>query len=56
VDVGGALLALALVVFLWTVRASPVRASWLLRGYQLVIAIVLVSVPIGSLLAHMRAS
>jgi hypothetical protein len=56
VDGGGALLALALVVFLRAVRTPRVNAGWLLRSYQLVIVIVLVSVPIGLLLAHTRAT
>ncbi|MFC5992595.1 hypothetical protein ACFQE5_00020 [Pseudonocardia hispaniensis] len=60
VDVGGVLLVVALALFVHRVRADAVpRAAglnrWLLRGYRLLVLIVLVSIPIGLVLARLRS-
>ncbi len=47
VDLGGVLLAVSLVLFLLGVRGHAGQKRWLLYGYRLLIAIVLVSIPIG---------
>jgi len=47
VDLGGVLLAVSLVLFLLGVRGHAGQNRWLLYGYRLLIAIVLVSIPIG---------
>lgn len=47
VDLGGVLLAISLVLFLLGVRGHPGQKRWLLYAYRLLIAIVLVSIPIG---------
>ena len=53
---GGALLALALVSLFRGVGGASVRASWAVNLYRALIAIVLVNIPIGLVLAHLRAS
>ncbi len=53
VDVGGALLILALVLLLAAVRGAG-RTGWLLAVYRGVAAIVLVSIPVGLMLAELR--
>lgn len=55
-DAGGALLALALVLLFRAVGGAGVRAGWPVNLYRALIAIVLVSIPIGLVLAHLRAS
>ncbi|GEL16365.1 hypothetical protein [Pseudonocardia asaccharolytica] len=59
VDVGGGLLVVTLALFVHSVRgAAPRRTGldrWLLRGYRLLVLIVLVSVPVGLLLARLRS-
>lgn len=52
VDVGGAALIVALALFLGNARAA--RPGWTVRVYNLVLAIVLVSIPIGLVLSHLR--
>ncbi|HEY5182168.1 MAG TPA: hypothetical protein VIJ07_20760 [Dermatophilaceae bacterium] len=49
-DAGGLLLVVALALQLGGTRGA--RVGWLLRAYQSLILIVLVSIPIGLLLAH----
>ncbi len=53
VDAGGALIVLALLVALLVVR--PSRPSWLLWAYRALVVVVLVSVPIGLVLARVRS-
>lgn len=55
VDAGGALLVLALALLIWGVRGSRDRMRWVLYGYRLLTLIVLVSIPIGLVLSHIRA-
>ena len=52
VDTGGVLIALALLGALLAVR--PGRAGWLLWTYRALVVVVLVSVPVGLVLARLR--
>jgi hypothetical protein len=52
VDVGGVVLAVALALFLAAARGA--RPGWAVRVYDLVLAIVLASIPVGLLLSHLR--
>jgi hypothetical protein len=52
VDAGGALLVVALALLTLGVRHQGGRRGWGLRLYRLLIAVVLVSIPIGLLLAR----
>lgn len=54
-DLGGVLLVVALVLLLMAVRGSR-RRGWLLALYRVLIAIVLVSIPVGLVLAEVRAA
>lgn len=54
VDAGGALLVLALALFLYGVRGG--RPGLALLAYRLVAGVVLVSIPIGLVLAHIRSA
>ena|SRR6185437_4671719 len=55
-EAGSALLALALVLLFRAVGVAGVRAGWLVNLYRALIAIVLVSIPIGLVIAHLRAA
>lgn len=50
VDLGGGLLAIAMALLLYAARGA--RRGWLLRGYIAVVAVILVSMPIGLVLAR----
>jgi hypothetical protein len=52
VDVGGALLAISLVLFLLGARGHTGRNRWLLYLYRLLITIVLVSIPMGLIISR----
>jgi hypothetical protein len=52
-DAGGVLLIVALALMLRATGRQ--RSGWPLRGYRLLIVIVLVSIPVGLILAHVRA-
>ncbi|MEO6944753.1 MAG: hypothetical protein ABI053_08585 [Lacisediminihabitans sp.] len=54
VNVGGILLVASLALFLWGVRGS-VRGGWLRYVYRALVALLLVSIPIGLILAQIRA-
>ena len=56
VDAGGALLLVALALFVWGVRGNSHRARLVLYGYRFVALVLLVSIPIGLTLAHIRAA
>ena len=56
VDVGGLLLVIALALMIRTVRGRIAAPSWALWTYRLLLVIVLVSIPIGLVLAHIRAA
>jgi hypothetical protein len=51
VDLGGALLVVALALYLWTTRRA--RGGWVLPAYRLLVAFVLVSIPVGLVLARL---
>ena len=53
-DLGGALLVVALALLLASTR-GPRRAGWPLAGYRTLIVIVLVSIPVGLVLAELRS-
>jgi hypothetical protein len=55
VDVGGVLLVIALAMMIATVRGTTAGPRWALWTYRLLLVIVLVSIPIGLILAHLRA-
>lgn len=52
VDAGGGLLVIALAIFVHRVRGTTGRARWVLGAYRLLVAALLVSIPIGLLLAR----
>lgn len=54
-DVGGALLSLALVLLFRGVHGSRATGGWTVNLYRALIAIVLLSVPVGLVIAHLRA-
>src|SRR5690606_21511166 len=56
VDVGGLLLVIALALMIRTVRGRTAGPRWAIWTYRLLLIIVLVSIPIGLLLAHARAA
>ena len=56
VDAGGALLLVALALFVWGVRGNTRKAPLVLYGYRFVALVLLVSIPIGLALAHIRAA
>ncbi|KDA04551.1 hypothetical protein DC31_06080 [Microbacterium sp. CH12i] len=55
VDAGGVLLLVALALMIRTIRGGtgPTWARW---TYRIIVAIIVVSIPIGLILAHLRAS
>lgn len=52
VDLGGAVLAVSLGLFIYAARGA--RAGWAVRLYDAVLAVVLASIPVGLLLGHLR--
>lgn len=56
VDVGGLLLVMALAVMIRTVRGRGRGPQWALWTYRFLLAVILISIPIGLLLAHLRAA
>ena len=50
VDIGGALLVMALGLYLWTGRRS--RGGWVTLAYRLLVAVIVVSIPVGLVLAR----
>ncbi|GAB2524053.1 hypothetical protein [Paramicrobacterium agarici] len=55
VDVGGAILVLTLVVFALAVRTGTrTRATWPLWTFRFVLIVIVVSIPIGLVLSHLR--
>jgi len=55
VDVGGVLLVLALVLMIWTVRGAATGRRWLLWGFRVLVVVLLVSIPIGLVLAQLSS-
>ncbi|MDP9887958.1 hypothetical protein [Pseudarthrobacter enclensis] len=56
VDAGGALLVAALVMMFQTVGRPGPKQDWALWGYRVLVAVVAVSIPVGLVLAHLRAA
>jgi hypothetical protein len=56
VDAGGFLLVIGLALMIRTVRGRTAGPRWALWTYRLLLIIVLVSMPIGLVLAHIRAA
>ena len=56
VDGGGVLLVVALALMFQTVRRSGTKSGWALWVYRVLVVVVAVSIPIGLVLAHLRAS
>ena len=54
VDFGGMMLVIALALMIRTVRGSLVRRRWLLWTYRAMVAVILVSIPIGLVLSSLR--
>lgn len=56
VDLGGGLFLISLAVFLWGARSPRPKRKWMLYGFRVLIAILMVSTPIGLIIASARAS
>lgn len=56
VDLGGVLMIVALVLFLWAVRGARASNTWLLYGFRIVVAILVVTTPIGLIISAVRGS
>jgi hypothetical protein len=54
VDIGGGLLAGALGLVAWEVRGHAGRAPWSLRAFRGLVALLVVSIPVGLVLAQLR--
>lgn len=52
--IGAALIVMAMALFIWAARGGGTRHAWLLWLYRAMIVVLLVSAPIGILLAHSR--
>lgn len=52
--IGAALIVVAMILFIWAVRGSGSNHRWLLYLFRAMIVILLVSAPIGIVLAHAR--
>jgi hypothetical protein len=55
VDGGGLLLVVALALMIRTVRGRGRGPAWALWTYRILLVVILVSIPIGLILAHLRA-
>lgn len=55
VDGGGLLLVVALVLLIRTVRGRGSGPTWALWTYRILLVVILISIPIGLTLAHLRA-
>lgn len=51
---GAALMVVAMALFIWAARGSASRHRWLLHLFRAMIVVLLVSAPIGIILAHSR--
>lgn len=56
VDVGAGFLIVALALFIWTVRGTASRNKWMLYGFRAVIVVVVVTTPIGLVIAHLKGA
>lgn len=51
---GAALIVVAMGLFIWAARGSGSKQRWWLYGYRAMIVVILISAPIGIILAHSR--
>ena len=57
VDIGAALIVVALALFIWSVRGTGIGNRWVLyRAFRAMIVIVLVTTPIGLVIAHTKGA
>jgi hypothetical protein len=56
VDIGAALIVVALGLFVWSVRGTGNGNRWLLYAFRAMIVIVLVTTPIGLIIAHTKGA
>lgn len=54
VDAGGALLVLTLALLVWAVRGAAPRWRWALVVFRVLVVVLLVSIPVGLVLARLR--
>ncbi|WP_437582679.1 hypothetical protein ACSAGD_10475 [Paramicrobacterium sp. CJ85] len=54
VDVGGILLLISAVIFIATVRRSPGSSTAAVWTFRIVLLIIVVSIPIGLIMSHLR--
>ncbi|MDQ0276232.1 hypothetical protein QO003_000535 [Arthrobacter silviterrae] len=53
---GAGLLLVTLVAFIWAVRGASQHLPWLLWAFRIMVVVLLVSAPIGLVIAHSRLS
>jgi hypothetical protein len=56
VDIGAAFIVTALALFIWSVRGTGSVHRWMLYGFRAVVVIVLVTTPIGLVIAHLKGA
>lgn len=56
VDIGAAFIVVALALFIWSVRGTGIGNRWVLYAFRTMIVIVLVTTPIGLVIAHLRSA
>ncbi|MBB2890990.1 hypothetical protein [Flexivirga oryzae] len=54
VDLGGVLMLVSLVLFMWASRGARTTNTWLLYGFRVVVAILVVTTPIGLIISAVR--
>jgi hypothetical protein len=53
---GAALLVIGLAMFVWAVRGAGTHLPWLLWAFRIMVIVLLVSAPVGLVIAHARAA
>ncbi|MGH3404607.1 MAG: hypothetical protein ACRDRJ_19210 [Streptosporangiaceae bacterium] len=53
-DLGGALLVVALALVTWQLRGAVRQPAWPVRAYRALVALILVSIPVGLVIAHFQ--
>lgn len=56
VDAGGLLLVVALALLIRTIRGAAAGPRWVLWVYRSLLVVILISIPIGLTLSHLRAA
>ena len=54
VDIGAAFIVVALALFIWSVRGTGTGNRWVLYAFRAMVVIVLVTTPIGLVIAHLK--